>query len=174
MEATLVAAPAHTFVKELTEECQLTRRVLERVPLAQFSWQPHAKSMPLGTLARHTADIIGYIQDTFDTTEVDISLFDDAPATPIGSTAELLAYFDTRAAKARRSLETAAPADLAQPWTMRSGAQVLVHQPRHEVVHHLISHMIHHRAQLTVYLRLLEVPVPGTYGPSADEPSWQG
>lgn len=176
MEATLVAAPtqAQSFSKELADEARLTRRVLERVPVGQFGWQPHAKSMTLGTLARHTADLIGWIKDTLDTTVIDIAAFDDAPVAPIGSTEELLAYFDERAANARAGLETASADDLAQTWTMRSGEQVIVSQPRAEVVRHLISHMIHHRGQLTVYLRLLDVPVPGTYGPSADEPNWQG
>lgn len=173
METTLVAAPTQAFVHELTAEARLTRRVLERVPAEQFGWQPHAKSMTLGQLARHTADLVGYIKDTLDTTDLDLSVFDDAPVT-LGGTAELLAYFDERAAAARSGLEQATADDLAQLWTMRSGAQVLVSQPRAEVVRHLISHLIHHRGQLTVYLRLLDVPVPGTYGPSADEPSWQG
>lgn len=176
MEATLVSAPtqAQSFNKELADEARLTRRVLERVPAGQFSWQPHPKSMTLGQLARHAADTLGWIKDTLETTDLDVAVFDGAPVAPIGSTDELLAYFDERAAGAQRSLETASADDLAQTWIMRSGEQVLVRQSRAEVVRHLISHTIHHRGQLTVYLRLLDVPVPGTYGPSADEPSWQG
>lgn len=176
MEATLVAAPTQvqSFSKELADEARLTRRVLARVPVGQFGWQPHPKSMTLGTLARHTADTLGWIKDTLDTADIDVAVFDDAPVAPIGSTEELLAYFDERAADAQHRLAAASADDLAQTWTMRSGAQVLVSQPRAEVVRHLISHTIHHRGQLTVYLRLLDVPVPGTYGPSADEPNWQG
>ncbi|GAB3836025.1 DinB family protein [Hymenobacter jeollabukensis] len=174
MEATLVAAPAQALVKELTAEAQLTRRVLARVPVAQFGWQPHPKSMTLGQLAGHTTDLIGWIKDTLDTTDIDVAAFDGVVPAPLTSSEELLAYFEQRAEAARNGLETASAEDLEQPWTMRSGAQVLLTQPRAEVVRHLISHMIHHRGQLTVYLRLLDVPVPGTYGPSADEPTWQG
>ena len=107
METTLVAAPTQAFVHELTAEARLTRRVLERVPAEQFGWQPHAKSMTLGQLARHTADLVGYIKDTLDTTDLDLSVFDDAPVT-LGGTAELLAYFDERAAAARSNSCTAA------------------------------------------------------------------
>jgi uncharacterized damage-inducible protein DinB len=174
METTLVSAPAHVLLPEIQDEARLTRRVLERVPVAQFSWQPHPKSMTLGTLTRHTADLLGWIKDTMESTEVDVALFDDAPVAPITSTAELLAYFDGRVQATQEALGAAAAEDFEQNWVMRSGPQVLVSQSRAEVVRHLISHMIHHRGQLTVYLRLLEVPVPGTYGPSADEPSWQG
>ncbi|MCC3160652.1 DinB family protein [Hymenobacter sp. 15J16-1T3B] len=174
MEATLVATPTQTFAKELTAEAQLTRRVLERVPAAQFGWQPHPKSMTLGQLACHTADLIGWIKDTLDTTEIDLTAFAGMVPAPLTSSEELLAYFDERTAGARTGLQQATAEDLEQPWTMRNGAQVIFTQLRGEVVRHLISHMIHHRGQLTVYLRLLDVPVPGTYGPTADEPSWQG
>ncbi|MCB2377288.1 DinB family protein [Hymenobacter sp. BT635] len=170
METTLVTAPlAQAFSTELLDEAQLTRRVLARVPVARFDWQPHPKSMTLGTLARHTADLIGWIKDTLDTTEVDVAVFDDAPVVPITSTEELLAYFQQRVEGAHAGLLHATPEDLQQSWAMRSGTQVIVEQPRAEVVRHLISHTIHHRGQLSVYLRLLDVPVPYIYGPSADE-----
>ncbi|TGE28129.1 DinB family protein [Hymenobacter metallicola] len=172
METTLVAPLAVAFSTELLEEAKLTRRVLERVPVAQSNWQPHPKSMTLGQLARHTADLIGWIKDTLDTTEVDVAVFDDAPVTPITSTEDLLAYFEQRTEAASTGLRQATPESLEQLWTMRSGSQVLVAQPRAEVVRHLISHMIHHRGQLSVYLRLLDVPVPYIYGPTADEATW--
>jgi uncharacterized damage-inducible protein DinB len=174
METTLVAAPALAFLTELHDEAKLTRRVLERVPLARADWQPHPKSMTLGQLARHTADLVGWIKDTLDTTEIDLSVFDGAVPAPIHRTEELLAYFDERAEAAAAGLQAASANDLAESWSMVSGGQVVLSQPRREVVRHLISHMIHHRGQLTVYLRLLDVPVPGTYGPSADEQNWQG
>ncbi|UOQ52324.1 DinB family protein [Hymenobacter cellulosivorans] len=170
METTLAASPlAQAFSIELLDEAKLTRRVLERVPVAQFDWQPHVKSMKLGQLARHTADLIGWIKDTLDTTEIDVAVFDDAPVMPITSTEELLAYFNQRVEAANTGLLQATPEDLEQQWTMRSGDYVIVAQPRAEVVRHLISHMIHHRGQLSVYLRLLDVPVPYIYGPSADD-----
>lgn len=170
METTLVASPlAQAFSTELLEEAKLTRRVLKRVPVAQFDWQPHVKSMTLGTLARHTADLLGWIKDTLDTTEVDVAVFDDAPVTPITSTEELLAYFNQRVEAAHAGLLQTTPEALEQQWTMRSGDNIIVAQPRVEVVRHLISHMIHHRGQLSVYLRLLDVSVPYIYGPSADE-----
>ncbi|GAB2943860.1 hypothetical protein GCM10027048_05740 [Hymenobacter coalescens] len=172
METALVAAPAQVFLAELHEEVPQTRRVFERAPVAQLDWQPHAKSMRLGQLLRHTADVLGWIKDTLESTDLDVAVFDNAPATPIGSTAELLAYLEERAAAATAGLQAATADDLEQIWTMRSGEQVLVRQSRASVVRHLISQMIHHRGQLTVYLRLLDVPVPGPYGPSADEQNW--
>ncbi|UOQ71510.1 hypothetical protein [Hymenobacter cellulosilyticus] len=109
METTLVAPLAHAFSTELLEEAKLTRRVLERVPVAQFDWQPHVKSMTLGTLARHTADLIGWIKDTLDTTDLDVAVFDDAPVAPITSTEELLAYFTQRVEAAHTGLLHATP-----------------------------------------------------------------
>jgi uncharacterized damage-inducible protein DinB len=163
---------AQTLLPELDHELTLTRRVLERVPAAQLGWQPHPKSMTLAHLAAHTADLLGGIGTTMYTTEMDLAQFDGGrPAHPT-TTAELLASLDASGEKARAALTAAEPEDFDQTWTLRHGAHPIMRHSRAEVVRHLISHTVHHRGQLSVYLRLLDVPVPGIYGPSADEPNF--
>ncbi|OON66463.1 DinB family protein [Hymenobacter sp. CRA2] len=169
MEATLVAAPAQVFLPELDYEVSLTRRVLERAPAAKFDWQPHAKSMTLGQLAQHTADLVGWIKDTFDTTVIDFATYTGPAPTPVRTSAELLDYLAVRGEAARATLQEASADDFEELWTMRNGDEIIIRQSRAAVTRHLISHMIHHRGQLMVYLRLLDVPVPAIYGPSADE-----
>ena len=167
---TITAAPlAHTMLPELAHELALTRRVLERAPEAQFGWQPHPKSMTLGQLASHTTDLPGWIEDTFNTEELDVAYFDDDAPTTASTRAELLERLEAKGAAAHAALEAADDEAFAHTWTMRRGEQIIIRQTRAEIARHLISHMIHHRAQLMVYLRLLDVPVPGVYGPSADE-----
>ncbi|MFD2784976.1 DinB family protein [Hymenobacter rubripertinctus] len=172
METPLATTPAQTFLAELTAEADLTRRVLARVPLAASAdWQPHPKSMTLRQLARHTAELAGFIQDTLDNSEIDLAAFEHQQPAPLTDTEALLTFFAERVQAAQSSLRTFPPDALGQRWVLRHGPQVLIDQTRAEVMRQLISHLIHHRGQLTVYLRLLDVPVPGTYGPSADEPS---
>ncbi|MDF7812090.1 DinB family protein [Hymenobacter sp. YC55] len=165
---------AQALVTELDDELQTTRRVLERAPEAHFSWQPHPKSMALGHLATHITDLIGGIAHTLHTTEVDLAHFLEQEEHPATTTAELLQRLDTQGAAARAALLAATPDDFEQLWTMRHGEQILMTNTRAEVVRHLISHTAHHRGQLSVYLRLLDVPVPAIYGPSADEPMFPG
>ncbi|UOQ64752.1 DinB family protein [Hymenobacter volaticus] len=169
-----LAPLAQTLVAELDDELQTTRRVLARAPEAHFSWQPHPKSMTLGHLTSHITDLMGGIAHTLHTTEVDLAHFLEQEEHPATTTAELLLRLDTNGAAARDALSIATPDDFEQLWTMRHGDQVLMTNTRAEVVRHLISHMAHHRGQLSVYLRLLDVPVPAIYGPSADEQMFQG
>jgi uncharacterized damage-inducible protein DinB len=169
MEATLAAPLALVLLPELDHELNLTRRVLERVPAAHFGWQPHPKSMTLGHLAAHTADLLGGIKNTFNTTELDLAHYaDHAPPKPT-TAEELVQRLEANGAAARQTLTEASPEAFEQLWTLRFGPQIILSQPRAGIVRHLISHTIHHRGQLSVYLRLLEVPVPYIYGPSADE-----
>lgn len=166
--APAIAPLAQALLLEFDHELLLTRRVLERAPEAYFGWQPHPKSMTLGKLAWHTAEMLGNINGTLHTTEVDLATMDFSTPKP-AQTKALLHQFDADGAAARAALAAAEPGDFAERWTLRHGPHVILQQPRAEIVRHLISHTIHHRGQLSVYLRLLEVPVPYIYGPTADE-----
>ena len=166
---TAIAQPvAQTILPELIEELALTRRVLERAPEAHFSWQPHRKSMTLGQLASHVADMPQFMAVTLNTLEIDINS-DEEGFKPATTNAELLQRLEANGQAARAALESTGDEAFAQIWTMHFNGQEVIKQPRAEVIRHLISHMIHHRGQIMVYLRLLDVPVPGIYGPSADE-----
>ena len=163
---------AQTLLPELDHELELTRRVLARVPAAHFDWQPHPKSMTLGHLASHAADLLGGIGTAMYTTEVDLATFDGARPVRATDPAGLLAMLTAAGDKARAALTAAEAEDFDQTWTLRFGENQLMQHSRADVVRHLISHTVHHRGQLTVYLRLLDVPLPGLYGPSADEPNF--
>ncbi|WP_188816157.1 DinB family protein [Hymenobacter cavernae] len=159
---------AQTLLPEFDHELVLTRRVLERAPEAHFNWQPHPKSMTLTQLATHTADMPGYMVSTLETPALHLSST-DTDWTPAATIAELLQRLEKGTAAARTALEATDDEAFAQQWTMYYDGHPVINQPRAEVVRHIINHMIHHRAQIMVYLRLLDVPVPGIYGPSADE-----
>lgn len=156
------------FLQEFDEEIPATRRILERVPEANFSWKPHEKSMTLGRLASHLAELPARCAMIV-TTETYVR----QPGTPpwaAASTAELLQKFDTVSAEARSSLAGLRDDQLQVIWTIRMGDRTLASLPRVMALRRVfINHLIHHRAQLGVFLRLLDVPIPGTYGPSADE-----
>jgi len=162
---------AQTLIPELDHELALTRRVLARIPAEHFDWQPHPKSMTLVHLATHTADLLGGIAATMYTTEMDLAAFDGVTPVRPTATAGLLDLLTASGDKARAALTAAEPEDFDQTWTLRHGEHQILSQPRAEIVRHLISHTVHHRGQLSVYLRLLDVPVPYIYGPSADEQS---
>jgi hypothetical protein len=156
------------------EEMPLTRRCLERVPEERFTWRPHPKSPTLGWLANFCAQLISWTPMTIATDGLDFG--DPANQTPraeLTTRAEVLDLFDRNVAAARAALATVSDARLAGTWTLRRGAEVMVSRPREEVLRRwVLHHAIHHRAQLGVYLRLLDVPVPAIYGPSADEVGW--
>lgn len=171
-----VASPSlpQLLLAALQRETRLTRPFLERLPAGCFDWQPHPKSMTLGQLASHLANMLGNIDDTLTTDTYDMAT---APVSshPVTATspAEVIARFNTNAAKAYAALVAADEVALAQVWTFSVGEQVIFSQPRAQIVRELLlDHLIHHRGQLSVYLRLLEVAVPGTYGPTADEPAF--
>jgi uncharacterized damage-inducible protein DinB len=166
------ARPSLTQVAlgDLEQELATTRRVLERIPEAHLSWKPHEKSMSLGALASHTANLLHWQTTILRQDEFDLaSAPPPSPAAP-ASRDEILRAFDENASAVKDALGEADEAGLGRAWTLRRGAQVLLSRPRAAVLRSMgISHMIHHRAQLCVYLRLLNVPVPSVYGPSADE-----
>lgn len=151
---------------EFDREMAITRRLLARVPDADPDWRPHPKSFSIAHLAQLVADMPRWLDDMLRRPGLDLAA---QPGYRNEPTAALLAAFDANVARARGALEH--PTDPDAPWRLTYGAQVLSEEPRGVVVRTHLSHMIHHRAQLGVYLRLLDVPVPCVYGPTADE-SW--
>lgn len=157
---------AAALLPELDQEMAATRRLLERVPGDRGPWKPHPKSFPLGHLAQLVAWIPGWITQTLRQPALDLAA---APPYSFEKTETLLRELDKNVREAREALETTKDADLDAPWSLKHGQQVLYTAPRGTVVRSHINHHIHHRGQLTVYLRLLDVPLPAIYGPTADE-----
>lgn len=154
---------------ELEQELAQTRRILERVPDGKFDWAPHAKSMKLGRLASHVAGLCSFAQIMIDQPDLDLAKGGSQPPDAT-DTAGLLALFDKTATGLRGALQQASDEKLQETWTLSAGPHVIFSGPRYAGVRRLgINHIVHHRAQLGVYLRLLDIPVPGLYGPSADE-----
>jgi len=158
----------NTFVAELDEQSVITRKMLERIPSDKFDWQPHPKSMTVQRLATHIAELPSWITITLTTDELDLA---SSPYQPqaVNNTAELLQYFEQSLAGGRQYLEKTKDAKLGELWTLRNGNDVYSTNTKEEVLRMTFSQMIHHRAQLGVFLRLLNIPIPGSYGPSADE-----
>src|SRR4030095_11725492 len=158
------------FIGELKHESSLTKKMLERVPLDKKDWKPHEKSMTLGRLATHVADINHWVSDIIHIDDFDFMKdFNFKPRTA-ESTEELLGIFQTTLDKAIADLSSMSDDDFSKSWTVRRGEQVMFNTPKKIALRSwALNHMIHHRGQLSVYLRLLDVPVPGMYGPSADE-----
>ena len=155
-----------SLLPEFDQEMAVTRRLLERVPGDRADWKPHPKSFSLGHLAQLVSWMPGWIANTLRETKLDLQ---GAAGYSLEKTETLLAGFDQNVRDARAALEAAKDADFEVPWSLTRGDQVLFTQPRAAVVRSHISHLSHHRGQLTVYLRLLDVPIPSIYGPTADE-----
>ena len=153
-------------LKEFDVEMASTRRLLERVPGDKAAWKPHDKSFPLGHLAQLVSWIPGWIVRTLHEPEIDLA---KGGGYTIESTDTLLKMFDANARDARIALEAVTGPALDEPWSLKHGERVLMTMPRGEVVRQHLNHLIHHRGQLTVYLRLVNVPLPSVYGPTADE-----
>lgn len=160
------------LLPEFDHEMANTRKSLERVPEDKFGWKPHAKSATMGWLASHLSEIPTYVpvtlaQDSFDVAPQGEHL---PPREPAASRSELLAAFDKNVAAARAAISGAEDRVLLQPWSLLSGGKAVFTMPRIAVLRSFVmSHTIHHRAQLGIYLRLNDLPVPAIYGPSADE-----
>ncbi len=160
------------LIQELEQEAASTRRFLERVPQGKSDWRPHPKSMPLARLAGHVAEMPGWGTMTMTTAELDLNPPGGEPMQGLTSDSpeELTAAFDRGVAGMRAALEGADEAELAKPWSLKSGGQVIFTLPKAVVMRSFVfSHLVHHRAQLGVYLRLNDVPLPSSYGPTADE-----
>ena len=157
---------AAALLPEFEQEMKTTRRVLERVPSDKGQWKPHPKSFSLGHLAQLVSWMPGWIGSTLRETALDL---EQAGGYSYETTETLLRGFDENVASARKALTASTDADWSVPWSLKHGARTLFSAPRGVVVRQHISHLIHHRAQLGVYLRLIDVPVPSMYGPTADE-----
>jgi uncharacterized damage-inducible protein DinB len=161
-------AISEAILPEFDQEMANTRKTLERVPENKLGWKPHEKSSTMGGLATHLATINGWAesivtQDSFDVSQA-------PPPVTLKSIAEILAAFDKDTASARKAIAGASDGDLMKPWSLLSSGKTILTLPRVAVLRSFIlNHGIHHRAQLGVYLRLNDVPVPAVYGPSADE-----
>jgi uncharacterized damage-inducible protein DinB len=166
---------AESLLPEFNHEAANTHRVLERVPDERFGWSPHPKSGTMGWLAAHLADMGQWAATALESDSFDV-LPPDKPAPqppPLPKTlSELLGRFDTNLAAAQRALAKATDEQMLAPWALLRSGQEIFRMPRVAVLRGMVlNHMIHHRGQLTVYLRLNDAPVPGLYGPSADEGS---
>lgn len=156
------------FAKQLEDEAPVTRKMLELVPADKWEWKPHEKSMTLRRLATHVAELPSWITMTLDTDELDFANNQYKPI-EVKTNKELLDYFDKNLLMGRNSLKAAREDQLEKPWTLRNGDQIYSTNTKAEVIRMSLSQLIHHRAQLGVFLRLLNIPIPGSYGPSADE-----
>lgn len=158
------------MIKELQQESIATRKVLERVPEDKFGWKPHEKSMTLGRLASHTAEMPQWAGMILNADEFVFNPAEYAPWTA-ESSKQLLDTFDKQLAAAVDLMQGVSNERLMQPWKFKKVDVVILELPRVAVLRTMIlNHTVHHRGQLTVYLRLLDVPVPSVYGPSADDP----
>jgi uncharacterized damage-inducible protein DinB len=160
---------AQAYLAELRHEAALTRALLARVPLDKGARVPHPRSMPLARLAGHVAELAGWFEHAVRRDELNFAEVDYKPFIAETS-AELLSFFDGNLDKAVASLEQCPDEAMMAPWTLRSGDTVHFTLPRAVVLRNMcMNHLVHHRAQLGVYLRLLDVPLPPMYGPTADE-----
>ncbi len=160
-----------SLIAELQHESASTRKMLERAPEKSFAWKPHEKSMTLGRLAMHLAEIPMWTDATLLKDELDFARSDYKPQDAT-STSELLKFFDDNIIKSMETLKNTSDEEFMKNWTMRNGDEIYFTMPKIAVVRSFVmNHSIHHRAQMSVYLRLLDIPLPGMYGPTADEES---
>lgn len=160
------------LVPEFDQEMAGTRKTLERCPDGKFDFKPHEKSFSIGSLATHIVNMVGWTADTMNKDSFDVAPVGAPPykEQPIQSKAELLDRFDKNVITARAALAGASDEQFMAPWSLKQGGQTLFTLPRIACVRGFVmNHTIHHRAQLCVYLRMNDVPVPALYGPSADE-----
>ena len=158
------------LLPEFDHEMGTTRRVLERVPDAEFAWKPHEKSFNLGQLAGHVANIPHWVAAIVQNTVFDLADAEDTRPRVPESTGWLLSQFDKNVGVARTGIVAMTDPEFLAPWTFKNNGQVVFTMPRAAALRSFVmNHMIHHRGQLTVYLRMKNVPLPSVYGPTADE-----
>ena len=157
---------ADTIRADFEEEMPPTRKVIERVPSDRGEWRPHAKSFPLGHLAQLVSGMPGWLTNIATQPRLDLATY---PPYSFETTDNLLAAFDRNVREARAALATLDDTKLDRSWSLAAGDKTLISSPVGSTLRQTIRHLAHHRGQLTVYLRLLDVPVPATYGPSADD-----
>lgn len=156
------------LLKELDYEVQVTRKFLPLVPEDKFDWKPHSKSTAMKQLAIHIVELPSWITLGLTTSELD---FETAPytPTPVNNAKDLADILERSYISGKESLQKATEDDLLPSWTLRNGKQILAVMNKYEIIRHSLNQITHHRAQLGVYLRILDIPIPGSYGPSADE-----
>ncbi|MDE3181832.1 MAG: DinB family protein [Bacteroidota bacterium] len=159
------------LIKELEQEAKTTRKFLKLVNPDKFQWKPHEKSMSMKNLAVHIAEIPAWVDMAVNKDELDFSANSYKP-TEVKTTDDLVNLLNQSEEKALAALQKINEDDLLQTWTLRNGDTILMSMTRYEMIRHAYSQTTHHRAQLGVYLRLLDIPIPGSYGPSADEQSF--
>ena len=157
-----------SFLQELEHESIGTRKMLALVPANKMDFKPHEKSMKMKDLATHIADLPTWISMAIKTAELDFTATPYSPKN-CNNADELLAYYDESAAEAERLLSENSDSILEDTWTLRNGDAIYMQLSKLETIRHSFCQLVHHRAQLGVYLRLLNIPIPGVYGPSADE-----
>ncbi|UKT63230.1 DinB family protein [Pedobacter mucosus] len=156
------------LLKEFENEAATTRKFLAIVPVEKFDWAPHEKSMKMKGLATHIAELPSWVSMALTTNELDFAKEAYNP-TEVNDNKDLLALFEKSYASGKSELEKASEKDLEGKWLLRNGEQILADYTKYETIRHSLSQTAHHRAQLGVYLRLLNFPIPGSYGPSADD-----
>jgi uncharacterized damage-inducible protein DinB len=156
------------LLKEMDQEAATTRKMLSRIPDDKYDWRPHPRSMTIRSLSTHIAELPSWVKMALTTDELD---FEGNPYDPpvINNTRELLEIFEKNLAEGKSQLEKAQDKDLDGSWILRSGKTILITYTKGETIRMAYSQTVHHRAQLGVFLRLLDIPIPGSYGPSADE-----
>jgi uncharacterized damage-inducible protein DinB len=156
------------FLKEMEQEAETTRKILSRIPEDKYDWKPHTKSMSVKQLATHIAELPGWVSMAIHTDGLD---FESTPYTPkeVKSNKDLMTILENSLAKAKKDLKGTSDSSLSKNWVMSSGKTVLYEASKGEVIRMTYCQIVHHRAQMGVFLRLLDIPIPGSYGPSADE-----
>lgn len=157
------------MLKELEMEAPATRKCLERIPDKLFDWKPHPNAMPMKSLAMTVADIPNWIAQIIESDEIDFATYERFK---IENAADILERFNVSMERARRALQNAKDDDLVKNFELKHGGMVLSGSPKGESVSSTINHLVHHRGQLTVYMRMNDIPVPAIYGPSGDDNSW--
>src|SRR6218665_1194992 len=156
------------LLKEMEHEAQTTRKMLACVPDDKYDWKPHPKSMTIRQLVSHIAELPTWVTMAVTTDGLDFATTPYQPV-PISNTKELLEFFEKCLADGKEHLAKTDEKTLEEIWTLRNGEEIYMQSTKAETVRHSYSQIVHHRAQLGVFLRLLNIPIPGSYGPSADE-----
>lgn len=160
---------AESFLTELKQEAESTRKMLKLVPFDKSTWKPHTKSMELLRLAVHITEMPQWLAMTITTEGLDLATEEYKPYVPKNNE-DLLNYFEDNVKKAEDALANCSDEEMLKNWTMKTGEKVIFSLPKVAVIRSMImNHTVHHRGQLTVYYRLLDIPLPGIYGPTADE-----
>jgi len=154
------------YLTELESEVPATRKCLERIPMDLSEWKPHEKSMAMGYLSLLVAEIPKWITYIIEQSEIDLATF---PHAKPQTTEELVRHFDENIEGAKKALRSVTHDERARPFYLKSNGQVLFTSPKQEITRSTLNHWVHHRGQLTVYMRLNNIPVPSIYGPSADD-----